>query len=400
MKFTLNKKELLAIAKENNYSATNIEKVLRLCSVLADLNTNSITSGKLVLKGGTAINLVTFNNIPRLSVDLDFNFAYNISKDEMIVQRKIINQYIEEKFRKDDYELSFRNSFTLDSISLKYKTLTGSQDKIKLDINYQNRCHIFDTVTKTISIPFLNNGVSFDVKTLNEIELFAGKIKAFYERCKPRDIYDIYTIAKSNSIKCDADKELLRKCVYFYGCIGNDTKKSIFSNDLNRILELPFQDIKTQLLPMLHVNSGKYPKEEINNTVISFLTEIMVPDGKDIEFWNKFMQGMYEPELIFDELTANKLKTHPVALYTLRSLSIDKKDSVLTDARIYSSLNGLYHFVKCKIDDKQQSGIIITDKDYNLYVNKGITKEELARKYFKNEIDNLIDLNNIKGIKP
>lgn len=331
MEFTLTKKDLLKLSKENNYSANNIEKVLRLCDILTMLNTDSRTSGELVLKGGTAINLVAFEHIPRLSVDLDFNYAYNVGKDDMIEKRSNINAFLNERLAEKGYQISYRKTFTLDSISLKYKTISGCFDKIKLDINYQNRCHIFEAVNKTIAMPFWGNGrFGVRIKSLQDIELFAGKIKAFYERCKPRDVFDIYTIAKSGRINSDEIKCLLRKCILFYGCIGNTSRKPIFGPDVKNLLEMPFLDIKTQLLPMLHLGCGKYPKDEINNTIIEFLGDLMNPDDNDIEFWNKFMDGEYEPGLIFDDDIADKLRDHPVALYTLKVL-MENKDEMKTE---------------------------------------------------------------------
>lgn len=91
-----------------------------------------------------------------------------------------------------------KSNTPLDS-PLHYNTVTGSGDKIKLDINYHNRSHIFKPEVKSIEFPFIReNKTSFVVNYVNPIELFAGKIKAFYERCKPRDIYDLFSLASSD----------------------------------------------------------------------------------------------------------------------------------------------------------------------------------------------------------
>lgn len=221
--------------------------------------------------------------------------------------------------------------------------------------------------------------------------MFAGKIKAFYERCKPRDIFDIYTIAKSGRINDKETKKLLRKCVYFYGSIGNADRKPIFGPDVKSILNIPFQDIKTQLLPMLHINNGKYPKDEINTTIIDFLGEIMNPDEKDIEFWNKFIDGKYEPELIFDTSIASGLKKHPVALFTLQTLKSSMNNQFIDGISIYSDLRKENHFVKCYINGKQQCGIRISEEDYERYKANSISKEDLAKKYHKANINSLLD---------
>ncbi|MGI6744091.1 MAG: nucleotidyl transferase AbiEii/AbiGii toxin family protein [Eubacteriales bacterium] len=43
--------------------------------------------------GGTAINLLFFN-MPRLSVDIDLDYCFNLSRDEMLVQRNKIGEQI------------------------------------------------------------------------------------------------------------------------------------------------------------------------------------------------------------------------------------------------------------------------------------------------------------------
>lgn len=71
MKFNFSKQDIQRLAKRFAYSPNNVEKVIRLCLILDDLNSREEFEGKLLLKGGTAINLVAFRDCPRLSVDLD-----------------------------------------------------------------------------------------------------------------------------------------------------------------------------------------------------------------------------------------------------------------------------------------------------------------------------------------
>lgn len=90
MKFELQKSEIQKIAAEHNYTVNNVEKVIRLSFILNDLNTHTEFRGKLLLKGGTAINLLAFAEPPRLSVDLDLDFAENISREQMLEERNKI----------------------------------------------------------------------------------------------------------------------------------------------------------------------------------------------------------------------------------------------------------------------------------------------------------------------
>lgn len=231
MKFEHDKKQIQRIASERSYTATNVEKVIRLCQILDDLNRLEEFAGKLLLKGGTAINLIAFDRLPRLSVDLDLDFACNLSKEETDIQREKINKALSAYSEDMGYRISDRNSFVLDSRSLVYTTTTGSVDKIKLDINYHSRCHVYPAAYSDVSVPFDIEDKLVQVAHLNIIELFAGKIKALFERCKPRDIFDVFSLAQSGLLSGKEEKDALRKCVVFYSVLGNADKPDL----LNRI---------------------------------------------------------------------------------------------------------------------------------------------------------------------
>ena len=61
----LDRRALGEKAKELGFVRDTLEKVFRLTEILAFINADSFLSENLILKGGTAINLVVFN-LPRL----------------------------------------------------------------------------------------------------------------------------------------------------------------------------------------------------------------------------------------------------------------------------------------------------------------------------------------------
>lgn len=316
MKFEYSKAEIERVAREQNYTVNNVEKILRLSFILNDLNVMPEFKGKLLLKGGTAINLIAFDKLPRLSVDLDLDFAENLSKERMQEEREKINRPLDKYCQENGYLKSGRCSFSLDSFSLFYTTATGSRDKLKLDINYHNRCHILEGEVSEIPFPFSMKDGVLTVAHVAVTELFAGKIKAFYERCKPRDIYDVYSLAKSGILSSQEERNLLRQCIVFYSTLGNIEHPELLEQDVSHILDMPFQDIKTQLLPMLHINAGKYPKDEINRIVIEYLSSLLKLEEAEKQYINEFYKGNYNPFLLFNDKTATTLLAHPVALRT------------------------------------------------------------------------------------
>lgn len=321
MKFKYDKTHIRQLATEHSYTATNVEKVIRLCLILEDLNSLDEFAGKLLLKGGTAINLVAFNSLPRLSVDLDLDFAYNLSKEETLHQREIINNALSSYSEEMGYRISNRSSFVLDSKSLLYTTTTGSLDKIKLDINYHSRCHVYPSIRSEIAFPFGIADKHIPVAHLDIIELFAGKIKALYERCKPRDIFDIFSLAQSGLLSSKEEKDALRKCVVFYSVLGNADKPDLLKRDLDEIRKIPFQAIKTQLLPMLHTQSGRFDKDKLFDVAIGYLKSLMYLSDCENQFIEQFFNGNFQPELLFNQMISIRLRQHPVILRTLQTLS-------------------------------------------------------------------------------
>jgi len=115
-KLTLGKK-----AQELGFARDSFEKMSRLTGVLQYISTNSDLKPLLALKGGTAINLTMFN-LPRLSVDIDFDFANNLPRTEMMSSRNMISDVLERYMRNEGYFLKDKSKHrhALDSFVYSY----------------------------------------------------------------------------------------------------------------------------------------------------------------------------------------------------------------------------------------------------------------------------------------
>jgi len=314
----LTRKQVVAIADKYSFTATNVEKVIRLCGILDDLNTIESFMGKLALKGGTAINLVLIPGLPRLSVDLDLDLAIDCSKEEMLRYRKQLDESLSGYCMKQGYALGKRESYSLCSYELLYNTVTGSRDKIKLDINYLARCHVFAPIESTINHPFDPNK-TIKVFHLRDVEIFGSKIGAFFERTKPRDLYDLYSLSESGLMATEKERNLLRKCTVFYSTIGNDGQENWLGKDIDQLTQMSFSKIRSQLLPMLRIKAGAYPKAKIEDAAADFVKSVMQLDEADKVFIERFQSGDYRPELLFGTQMKH-LEHHPVALATLSKM--------------------------------------------------------------------------------
>lgn len=151
----------------------------------------------MALKGGTAINFCLLP-LPRLSVDADFDFYSDASKDETRAARSMIADSIARFAKMEGYALSRNSGYShpLDSFVYSYRTLSGSNDVLKIDINYSNRCHVSDPILSSVNIDPISG---FTVITLAKDELIGTKVAALIERTTPRDVFDVYALLKHDA---------------------------------------------------------------------------------------------------------------------------------------------------------------------------------------------------------
>ena len=311
-----NKIELEKVARETSFIRDNLEKVIRLSNILEFLVSNDDLKGKVVLKGGTAINLTVFD-MPRLSVDIDLDYCCNSDKDTMMADRAVIGQEILGHMQSNGYTLhpSSKDTHALDSWVFSYLNAGGNRDNIKIEINYMMRAHILEPLTRKTSVPFIEE---VDVYALAPLELFGSKIKALIERAAPRDMYDVNRMIKENIFKED-QMDMLRKIVVFYLAVGGKNKPEK-AYSFERIQNIRFPQIRSALIPVLK-KTEKFDFEEAKSNVISFLTTLLILGDAEKKFIDSFNQGEYKPEVLFDDHEiVERIKEHPMALWKMNEV--------------------------------------------------------------------------------
>jgi len=300
------------MAVETGFIRDPLEKVFRLCDVLRYLNTHSTTSKCLALKGGTAINLTVFN-MPRLSVDIDLDFALESSRDEMMSARANINSDILNFMFAQGYALSpnSKNPHSLDSWVFYFQNAGGNRDHIKIEINYSMRHHVLPVIKKSVNVEYLQ--IPEKLATLSTVELFGGKIKALIERTAPRDLYDVQNMLKHHVID-EGEQDLLRKIIVFYLVLGGRKKIELPFN-FDSINTLNYNQIRANLIPVLKKNE-RFDFETAKISVKEYLTNLMILTGNEKLFIENFNRGIYQPELLFaDDEMIERIKEHPLAFW-------------------------------------------------------------------------------------
>ena len=309
-----NKNDIARLASETHFLRDNLEKVLRLVDVLHFVGQNNKLKDRLVLKGGTAINLTIFN-MPRLSVDIDLDFHKECTREEMLQHRAVINAEILAYMASQGYNLSpnTKNPHSLDSWVFYYQNVGGNRDNIKIEINYSMRQHILIPQARITNISFLDNIL---INTLEPVELFGSKIKALIERHTCRDLYDVYNLLHHELLQ-SLDLDLLRKIVLFYLAVGgNEIPRK--SYDFSCIQQIKFAQVRATLLPMLK-KGDSFDFEKAKLEVIVFLQNLIQFTENEKTFVESFVSKCYRPELLFaDETIVSRIRNHPMALWKVR----------------------------------------------------------------------------------
>lgn len=306
------KKQIEQYSDKTGFVKHYIEKVVRLLDVLRFVFSECSFKDKLILKGGTAINLV-HTNLKRLSVDIDLDYFGSIDRETAINDRRLLEEELDKYMIMEKYEISTdsRSSFALFSRIYKFKNAFNNFDTIKVDINFMNRVHLYHPVVSTVN--YFDKTVILRTPAIEE--LFGMKINALLDRSKPRDLYDSAFLVSNMKV---FDRDMLRKAVVFYLSLNNIFKLNDAS--FNKIRELTNQSIKKELLPVLK-KGERFNLNESQNNVINFLNELLILTNNEKQYLIEFSKGNYAPNLLFEDSIALKVEKHPMAMWRILNLN-------------------------------------------------------------------------------
>lgn len=298
--------------KDNNFIQNNLEKVVRLFDILKFISTELDPYGdKLVLKGGTAINLM-YTNLARLSVDIDLDYIGSLDKEKASQDRDIIMDALDNYMISEDYEISSksRGSIILASRTYTFTNASHNKDNIKVEINFIDRIHICPSVRKQTN--YFEKEVM--VQTLQLEELFGMKICALIDRSKPRDLFDVNKLKKNTAF---INKDKLRKITVFY--MSLDGIFDVNEHTFDLIMAISQEDIKKELLPVLAKNT-KFDLAGTKEEVIKFLKDLLVLTDNEKKYLEEFSKGSFDPYLLFEPNDAERAAKHPMAKWRTANL--------------------------------------------------------------------------------
>ncbi|MCL4519880.1 MAG: nucleotidyl transferase AbiEii/AbiGii toxin family protein [Thaumarchaeota archaeon] len=278
------------------------EQDLHIVTILREISENDKFSRKLYLKGGTAINKLHLEDLSRLSVDIDLNHIG--TKEEVLKERTDLTDalcaVLKSKYSAD---VSMKRSYEQTTMRVDYSSLSASTQRIKIEISHVERFPILPPVKKRLKLPEGETRVT----TYTLEELLSTKIRAFYDRFKGRDVYDIWAADRLVTL----DKVALRKMFlyYFYRDRKEFSPKVFYSHLGDAVTKHAIEDdVSGYLRPNIDFQLEKATKSVLE--WLGFLGEL---DARDNDFLLIVRSLLGKRELPKDERKKISSITHPLA---------------------------------------------------------------------------------------
>jgi predicted nucleotidyltransferase component of viral defense system len=290
--------ELARAAAEGGYPLESFEKVLRLLELLDTLRQHPFLAPRVALKGGTALNLFV-HDVPRLSVDLDFNYLGPADREGMLAERSQIERAFDQVCGRagvavrripDDHAGGKRR--------LAYTAASGRSGALELDVNYMLRTPLWPPVLQR-SRP-VGGFRAERVPVLDPHELAAGKLAALVTRSASRDVFDARELLRAGGL----DSAKLRLAFVVYGGVNRADWRHL---TLDKIAATP-REVEAQLVPMLRADIRPSRKEvatwtaELVRETRALMAAVLPLAPNEREFIERLNQmGEIAPEVLTGE---------------------------------------------------------------------------------------------------
>ena len=214
------------------------------------------------LKGGTAINLF-YNNLPRLSVDIDLTYIGFESRD--IASANINNalKRIADDLNAKGYIANVQGN------DIEKKIICSNQyAKIKIEPNYIIRGCIEKPEILEVCENVEDEFGYAQIQVVSKKELYGGKICAALDRQHPRDLFDVKELIEKDEI----NEELIKGFIAMLLSHDKPLHETLKPNIKNQteIFEKQFQG-------MTNKNFSYVEHEQTLNNLINIIKEKILP---------------------------------------------------------------------------------------------------------------------------
>lgn len=295
------------------YAIGPLEKVVRLGEIAADIFRHPFLGKVLALKGGTALN-ICLDQPRRLSVDLDFNYIGHLERDKMLTDRPRVEEALVQLAGRKAYRAQkSADTFAGRKIYLLYRSVTGQNDRIELDLNFLFRMPINGTTTQKMWQP--GELERPKVRTVSIQEILVGKLLAYLDRSAARDAWDLaYLAGQTHEIMTS---ERFRSWFIAMSAILNHPLTAYTQDRIEK--RITDRTVAEQLAPMLIGQAAPPRPSDLIERSWDVISPFMKLGDNETKYIASIQQGELFPELLFtdDPEEGKRMALHPAILWKL-----------------------------------------------------------------------------------
>ncbi|MDD3099538.1 MAG: nucleotidyl transferase AbiEii/AbiGii toxin family protein [Bacilli bacterium] len=300
---------LIKQAEATGFRPDMLEKAGLLLQLLDAIRNHPFLKNKLVLKGGTALNLFIFD-VPRLSIDIDLNYVGAADREAMLLERPKVEEALQAVFS--------REGFTVRRVpaehaggkwQLRYPAASGQGGNLEVDVNFMFRIPLWPI--QTMDSRSVGIWQAAGIAVVNMHELAAGKLTALLSRRQARDLFDC-----SNLFHLDGlDRKRLRLAFIVYGAMSRKDWRTVTPGDV----DFDIADLDQKLIPTLRSSAiERIQKDNFGKILVTdcrkILSGLLPFTDNEMEFLDQVLdKGKIAPELLTDDADMqDRIRRHPL----------------------------------------------------------------------------------------
>lgn len=309
---------LTRTATETGFDLGVVEKVGLLFELLEGIRAHPFLKNRMVLKGGTALNLFVFE-VPRLSVDIDLNYVGAVDRGAMLAERPGIERALAAVCGRAG--LAVRRvpaDHAGGKWRLGYTSFFGQPGALELDVNFMLRAPLWPV--QVASSQSLGELVAQEIPVLDLHELAAGKLAALFGRSAARDLFDVRNLMRHARL----DQARLRLGFVVYGGLSRRDWRTVTLDDI----VADEREVARQLVPVLSADVAPSPAaladwvDALVDECRDRVSAVLPLSADEVEFLNALNdRGEIEPErLTSDADLQDLLRVHPGLLWKAQNV--------------------------------------------------------------------------------
>jgi predicted nucleotidyltransferase component of viral defense system len=301
--------QLQRAAAETGFQAAALEKVVHLVDLLQAIFRHPYLKDRLVLKGGTALNLF-FLDLPRLSVDIDLNYIGAADRETMLAERSEVDRALQAVFKRQDLEVRrLPGEHAGGKWRLSFVRAEGGRGTLEVDLNFLMRIPLWSPQRR--DSPELLGGRAAGIPVVDFHELAAGKLAALFSRTAARDVFDTVNILSHQKL----DPAVLRPAFVAYGAMSRRDWRGVRVEDV----VMDPRDVSQKLLPVLCSAHAPSSLTDWCNSLVGQCRELLggiLPfTQSEVEFLERINDhGEIRPDLLTGEPAMQGVLSHHPAL--------------------------------------------------------------------------------------